>query len=97
MCVFFFQAEDGIRDIGVTGVQTCALPICDHCVKAVTQAIRQRDPRAQVKVDLANGLVRTETDLPRASVVAAVEEEGYTGSGERRVGEEGRFRGAAYH
>src|SRR3712207_4936322 len=28
MNFFFFQAEDGIRDIGVTGVQTCALPIC---------------------------------------------------------------------
>src|SRR3712207_3610072 len=27
MSFFFFQAEDGIRDIGVTGVQTCALPI----------------------------------------------------------------------
>src|SRR3712207_6859663 len=27
VCFFFFQAEDGIRDIGVTGVQTCALPI----------------------------------------------------------------------
>src|SRR5258707_2358977 len=27
MYFFFFQAEDGIRDIGVTGVQTCALPI----------------------------------------------------------------------
>src|SRR3712207_5340524 len=27
MSCFFFQAEDGIRDIGVTGVQTCALPI----------------------------------------------------------------------
>src|SRR3712207_8420408 len=27
MMFFFFQAEDGIRDIGVTGVQTCALPI----------------------------------------------------------------------
>src|SRR5215217_7819254 len=26
-CCFFFQAEDGIRVIGVTGVQTCALPI----------------------------------------------------------------------
>src|SRR6266498_4602051 len=26
-CVFFFQAEDGIRDADVTGVQTCALPI----------------------------------------------------------------------
>src|SRR3712207_2560217 len=30
MEVFFFQAEDGIRDIGVTGVQTCALPICPY-------------------------------------------------------------------
>src|SRR2546429_8425332 len=27
MCFFFFQAEDGIRDVAVTGVQTCALPI----------------------------------------------------------------------
>src|SRR3989442_6037608 len=26
--IFFFQAEDGIRDADVTGVQTCALPIC---------------------------------------------------------------------
>src|SRR3712207_718896 len=34
---FFFQAEDGIRDIGVTGVQTCALPIFrrDHGVYAL--------------------------------------------------------------
>ena len=27
---FFFQAEDGIRDTSVTGVQTCALPIYNH-------------------------------------------------------------------
>src|ERR1022692_3065688 len=27
VCLFFFQAEDGIRDYKVTGVQTCALPI----------------------------------------------------------------------
>src|SRR2546422_10724610 len=27
---FFFQAEDGIRDVAVTGVQTCALPIWDE-------------------------------------------------------------------
>src|SRR2546430_12721489 len=27
LMVFFFQAEDGIRDLTVTGVQTCALPI----------------------------------------------------------------------
>src|SRR3712207_485130 len=29
---FFFQAEDGIRDIGVTGVQTCALPISKEAI-----------------------------------------------------------------
>src|SRR5256884_878226 len=28
LCFFFFQAEDGIRYVAVTGVQTCALPIC---------------------------------------------------------------------
>ena len=28
LAFFFFQAEDGIRDVAVTGVQTCALPIC---------------------------------------------------------------------
>src|SRR5690606_40325034 len=42
-CYFFFQAEDGIRDFHVTGVQTCALPIsitrfaemlCDQSQKA---------------------------------------------------------------
>src|SRR2546429_5373933 len=27
ICPFFYQAEDGIRDVAVTGVQTCALPI----------------------------------------------------------------------
>src|SRR3712207_9281243 len=41
---FFFQAEDGIRDIGVTGVQTCALPISDMIVgdmdSASDQALR---------------------------------------------------------
>src|SRR2546430_16816131 len=31
---FFFQAEDGIRDLTVTGVQTCALPICVPLVSA---------------------------------------------------------------
>src|SRR5690606_39416795 len=30
-CIFFFQAEDGIRDFHVTGVQTCALPIFAQC------------------------------------------------------------------
>src|SRR3712207_8475087 len=34
--LFFFQAEDGIRDIGVTGVQTCALPISVFAWKGET-------------------------------------------------------------
>src|SRR2546430_10373964 len=33
--VFFFQAEDGIRDLTVTGVQTCALPISETCPGAI--------------------------------------------------------------
>src|SRR6266700_6876763 len=33
---FFFQAEDGIRDFHVTGVQTCALPICHCCAITCT-------------------------------------------------------------
>src|SRR5439155_9198784 len=36
--VFFFQAEDGIRDGHVTGVQTCALPISDRIGPAMTPA-----------------------------------------------------------
>src|SRR6516162_11329373 len=31
-CTFFFQAEDGIRDYKVNGVQTCALPIFRGCI-----------------------------------------------------------------
>src|SRR5438067_9655239 len=34
--LFFFQAEDGIRDRNVTGVQTCALPISPPCPSAPT-------------------------------------------------------------
>src|ERR1035437_2647926 len=40
----FFQAEDGIRDIGVTGVQTCALPISRQITSKVTTAPNHLDP-----------------------------------------------------
>src|SRR2546430_11781717 len=41
-CFFFFQAEDGIRDLTVTGVQTCALPIFQDGDKfAATIAVRR--------------------------------------------------------
>src|SRR2546430_13535091 len=37
--IFFFQAEDGIRDLTVTGVQTCALPICDAIAAPLTKSL----------------------------------------------------------
>src|SRR5689334_23697482 len=42
--IFFFQAEDGIRDGTVTGVQTCALPICT--VRSAAAGNRARGRRA---------------------------------------------------
>src|ERR1039457_7355330 len=40
---FFFQAEDGIRDYKVTGVQTCALPIWLDCTSCVAAPLASRD------------------------------------------------------
>src|SRR5690625_7603835 len=42
--VFFFQAEDGIRDGHVTGVQTCALPICAGVARTQRPAVDVPDP-----------------------------------------------------
>src|SRR6266567_6314748 len=42
---FFFQAEDGIRDLTVTGVQTCALPISVASESADVVRARQRSAR----------------------------------------------------
>src|SRR5690606_39760341 len=53
ICSFFFQAEDGIRDFHVTGVQTCALPIWIDAGRVVAlmkniQAIGYRAVRQRV-------------------------------------------------
>src|SRR5216684_8162265 len=49
---FFFQAEDGIRDVAVTGVQTCALPIFEDQVqhgiyRTETDQVKMPDPITQ--------------------------------------------------
>src|SRR2546421_1620390 len=51
---FFFQAEDGIRDLIVTGVQTCALPICGEPSIPFERRFRapRRDERLHILVDL---------------------------------------------
>src|SRR5216684_7631825 len=57
--IFFFQAEDGIRDVAVTGVQTCALPISIlHSYRAFgEQAVeRWRGMFALCLVDPARGV-----------------------------------------
>src|SRR6266436_7862650 len=50
--IFFFQAEDGIRDVAVTGVQTCALPISyrEDSVKAVDALTRHLQEAMEAEV-----------------------------------------------
>src|SRR5437879_12236883 len=74
---FFFQAEDGIRDTSVTGVQTCALPIWQRLGKL--RALREREHGADHHVG--------HSELP-VDQVTAIE----TRSEERRVGKECRSR-----
>src|SRR3712207_6899847 len=93
---FFFQAEDGIRDIGVTGVQTCALPICGQAGAArVTRA-------GQVVVLRGEGGVDAPQE-PRIGAAARDLERGdrvqrrLRRSEEGGVGKEGRSRWSPYH
>src|SRR2546427_3509189 len=53
---FFFQAEDGIRDLTVTGVQTCALPILSNYSKALSKEVSPKGVRV---VRVSPGWVET--------------------------------------
>src|SRR5207244_6828164 len=86
---FFFQAEDGIRDDLVTGVQTCALPICsvsDHVPYAGSSAY------AASKYGLRGMHEVLRTELARTGVRTTLVSPGPVRSEERRVGKEGRCR-----
>jgi copper chaperone len=50
---------------------------CGHCANAVTRAVTEVDPKAQVRVDLAAGRVEVDTSASAADVAAAVTEAGY--------------------
>src|SRR5207249_7864517 len=95
-CFFFFQAEDGIRDRNVTGVQTCALPIFDDFLartpcdvllldlqmeRSAVDAVQTAARRAHVVIVTANEY----SDEPLAAMRA-----GARRSEERRVGKECR-------
>src|SRR5689334_24541597 len=91
LCSFFFQAEDGIRDGTVTGVQTCALPILevdvpddDVVLGHERRVLRRVDDDAAAGEALREVIVRVALDLDGRSE-------------ERRVGKEWRSRRAHHY
>src|SRR5260221_3676183 len=99
-CVLFFQAEDGIRDHCVTGVQTCALPISplfrapDQLVKLELQSrglpALQHPTRQVLRLHFAvRGREEHRHLAPQLELVERSEE--------RRVGKECRSRWSPYH
>src|SRR3712207_7461693 len=92
---FVFQAGDGIRDIGVTGVQTCALPILNLPGFAHWM-------RAQSREEMEHAMKFYDFILDRSGhvVLQAIDQpvvEFGSRSEERRVGKECRSRWSPYH
>jgi copper chaperone len=50
---------------------------CGHCEKAVTRAVKQIDPQAEIKIDRVAGKVEVESAQARELLVNAIVEEGY--------------------
>lgn len=50
---------------------------CGHCERAVTSAIQELDPQAQVRIDRAQNRVDVDSTQPREVLVSAIAEEGY--------------------
>src|SRR2546430_16183268 len=93
--VFFFQAEDGIRDLTVTGVQTCALPISDQLtLRGFLGVLEAREGQRAEALRLDRAL---QAMSPRYLYGRHTMWRGrvHARSGEGRVGEERRSRGGA--
>src|SRR5205807_3747131 len=95
---FFFQAEDGIRDYKVTGVQTCALPILEV---AGAGYINARVNRAELAESLASD-VKPRAEAPAGKILVEhssinPNKAAHVRSEERRVGKESRCRWGADH
>src|SRR5688572_31531824 len=89
MFYFFFQAEDGIRDLTVTGVQTCALPIWP---RLHTKRVASNGP--------SRGMRKRASSAPNAAAArdhSRLTTRPRTRSEERRVGKECRSRWSPYH
>src|SRR3712207_8657387 len=108
MLGFFFQAEDGIRDIGVTGVQTCALPISVTAGAPVLAVENIEDtfvlPVNFVKSNKQLFMLKVQGEsmvdagiLDGDMAILEVANSAENRSEERRVGKECRSRWSPYH
>src|SRR2546430_3432616 len=92
---FFFQAEDGIRDLTVTGVQTCALPISSRPLEGLAD-----DVDTDLLVRIGRGQLVERPDRIEQRDSAARDDaflDRRARSEERRVGKECRSRWSPYH
>src|SRR5256886_12813649 len=99
LIIFFFQAEDGIRDLTVTGVQTCALPILSFSACTITLPVTASTagPRSTTSTR-AVARNRYHTPQATATITARINPTlRTTRSEERRVGKECRSRWSPYH
>src|SRR5256885_12143611 len=102
---FFFQAKDGIRVSKVTGVQTCALPICRYHIaigRVAHERARRRSPHHHLgalhpRSDTGSGDGATRSSVRGASRRASDPHAAIRRSEERRVGKECRSRWSPYH
>src|SRR5256712_10313871 len=98
--LFFFQAEDGIRDLIVTGVQTCALPILTAVTPSNLSQSRVGLSGKEALVGDWSGVFRFETFFnPQSGNLSdALKSQVLNNrSEERRVGKECRSRWSPYH
>src|SRR2546421_1902931 len=97
---FFFQAEDGIRDLIVTGVQTCALPISFLVIDDLheltsPEALAQLTRLLEKLPPHVHAILATRRSLPLR--LHKLRLAGDLRSEERRVGKECRSRWSPYH
>src|SRR5256885_7262535 len=95
MYFFFFQAEDGIRDYKVTGVQTCTLPIYPSALEilaATTATWPAYSPN-----NIENSPAGSPAAPPHDESVSLPASASEDRSEERRVGKECRSRWSPYH
>src|SRR5690606_40950458 len=96
---FFFQAEDGIRDFHVTGVQTCALPISKNAAQLKLSLSQMAGSRLICEpmifcIRLRLNIHRPPTRIVANSQYSTVGFHLMNRSEERRVGKECRSRGS---